>query len=679
MKRTSILLMASVLAFAAGCSGDEKQAAAASKDTLFVNGRIYTANSDRAFASAMLVSGEDIIAVYDDASHLDVDDGKLNVVDLEGRLVLPGLHDAHLHPIGAMPVETCSLENTPMTLAAIADFASECTARPGMAEGEWRVVVSWNFAAGNQPGDRFATIREALDAVSADKPVILRGSDGHHFAVNSAALARAVNANGEQVGFTAQSLATDFADLAPYIGVDESGEPNGRLTEDYALAAIGAGDFLEDGIERRRAQPELMMAVTLPRGITSFLDAAADPETLDIYDALIARNAFHARAHLALYFDPSEYGRDDGSTDTDAIIAKANAIREKYAAIDNIEADFLKLFADGVLEGDPLSDPPTLPNAAMIADYLQPVYAWNDEAQWVDVTGYVDLDGQTCAGVRAALALGESLDVAGFKAEKGFHPMQCVRSNGVLQHPEQMIRDYVKAGDAAGYTFHIHAIGDRAVTTALDALAAARRANGTDHQPIVTHLQVVAPDDIARFAAENVFASFTFAWAVVDPQYDTTVIPFIDDVTGPNGVYDPGGYYWRQAYPAEAIRKAGGVVIAGSDAPVDTIDPRPFINIEAAVTRAMDGRAALNPAEAISIFDAVDAYTINAATALKQDRIAGSLEPGKKADFIVLDRDIFELADTGRAADISETEVLETWFGGAKVYALNASKSDGAE
>ena len=176
------------------------------------------------------------------------------------------------------------------------------------------------------------------------------------------------------------------------------------------------------------------------------------------------------------------------------------------------------------------------------------------------------------------------------------------------------------------------------------------------------------PEDQSRFAENGIYASFTFAWATSDAQYDTTVIPFVDRADGPDGVYDPEGYYYQNVYPAKSIHDAGATLIAGSDAPVDTIDPRPFVNMEGAVNRAIFGPPPLNPGEAVSIYDVVDAYTINAAEALKQADIAGSLEPGKKADFIIVDQDIFTLAENGETNRISDTKVLETWFGGERVY-----------
>jgi len=110
------------------------------------------------------------------------------------------------------------------------------------------------------------------------------------------------------------------------------------------------------------------------------------------------------------------------------------------------------------------------------------------------------------------------------------------------------------------------------------------------------------------------------------------------------------------------------VLIAGSDAPVNTRDPQPFVNMAMAVTRRLPGRTALNASQGISIRDAVDAYTINGARYLGRDAVAGSIEVGKSADFVVVDRNILALADGDHADDVAKTRVLETWFRGKAVY-----------
>jgi predicted amidohydrolase YtcJ len=629
-------------------------------DAVFVNGTIYTADAERRVVSAMAIGDGEILYAGEDAAARRFAGEKSAVIDLAGKLVLPGLHDAHLHPISAMPIETCSLDNRPRPLSEIAAETSACIRRIGASAGTPVGVQLWNYSSGNQPDGVLKTIRQALDQASTSHPIILFGSDGHHYAANSAALARAKNAEGAVVGLTRSTLRTDFAALTPYIGVDDKGEPNGRLTEDYALAAIGVEDWTVADTQRRRAEPELMMAVTLPRGITSFLDAAADPETLDIYDALERSGALKNRATLAIFLDPADF-KKDGAIDFDEMITKANAIREKYRTSKRIKATFLKLFTDGVMEGDPIAVPPTLPNAALSRDYLQPIYQWDSATDWVKVTGYVDPDSKACNDAGG--------DTKRFLKKHGFHPGQCARSAGVLQHDDQVILDYIKAGDAAGFTFNIHAIGDRAVKTALDGIERAARERGS-RRHIITHLQLVRPEDFTRFAPLGVFASFTFAWAVIDPQYDTTVFPFIDRADGPSGFYDPDGYYYQHAYPAASLKKAGATIIAGSDAPVDTIDPRPFVNIEGAVSRRIADRPPFNVSQAISIEDAIDAYTINAAHALQQEAMTGSIEAGKRADFIILDQNIIDLANSGAADRISDTKVLETWFDGEKVYEL---------
>ena len=120
------------------------------------------------------------------------------------------------------------------------------------------------------------------------------------------------------------------------------------------------------------------------------------------------------------------------------------------------------------------------------------------------------------------------------------------------------------------------------------------------------------------------------------------------------------GYYERNGYPVRAVRDAGAILVAGSDAPVFTRDPQPFVNMAMAVTRHLKGGLPLNPDQSVPIRDVLDAYTINGAKYLKRDQETGSLEVGKSADFIVTDQDILALADKGNADRITDTKVLET-------------------
>jgi len=353
------------------------------------------------------------------------------------------------------------------------------------------------------------------------------------------------------------------------------------------------------------------------------------------------------------------------------MLASAQDIRTRFAHDPLIRADIVKLFADGVLEGNPFAVPPTLPEVASIKPYLQPIFG-PGQGGHLAVTGYVDTAAPLCAQVRAhPEAYASPAAVADFTKAHGYHPGQCQISSGQLQHERAVILEFVRRFHLAGFGVHIHAIGDLPVRTAVDAIEAARAADGNaGTHDALAHLQLVNPEDVARIGRDHLYLAFTYAWAFAEPEYDLSVVPFFDKVIGNDSaaLHPKDGYYEQNAYPVRALRDAGAVLVAGSDAPVDTHDPRPFINMAMAVTRHLPGLPPLNASQAVPIRDVVDAYTIHGAKYLGRDSEAGSIEVGKSADFIVVDHDILALADSGKAADVAKTKVLVTYFQGRPVY-----------
>ena len=633
-------------------------------DLVLINGFIYTVDEDRSVAEAVAIRENKIVFVGDAEDAEDFFGPETEIRDLDGKMVLPGLHDVHIHPLRIVKGDICDLESEPRTLDEYVPFLSECLDRYQIPEGEWLWAAQWNFSRGNRPSERYPTMRAALDAVSDRHPIVLFGNDGHHTAVNSAALARAQNPAGIAVGLTATNLQSIFASYRALVGVDESGEPNGYLTE-YAIDLTDPPTRLEMQ-DYDATMPEVAKLLA-KSGITSLQDATVGPEYLPFYQRLEERGQMTFRMRAALF---KEFPRSQAALEMlPKVVEEFQAIRERYAESRFIHADGVKIYVDGVIEGNPLASPPTLPNAAVINSYRQPIFEIDPDSMRADVSKYVDLESDVCSEYRShPLAYANPEGKRRFKSKRGYFPQQCEQSYGILEHSEEFIHAFVREMEAAGFAVHAHAIGDRAVRVAIDAFEASRAANGPPtHPQSIAHAQLVHPADQQRIADLGIYVAFTYAWIGPDPEYDMSVIPFIDEVADIDDLYDPDHYAIRNTYPAGSILKRGGALVAGSDAPVDTRDPRPFVNIQQAVTRASP-IGTFNARQRIDIHDAIEAYTINGARLFGHDARLGSIEVGKKADLIAIDRNLIELAKTGRPNEIGKTRVTLTIFDGKVIH-----------
>lgn len=639
-------------------------------DVVIFDAKVYTADASHSMAQALAVRGGRLVFVGSSADAQRLVGTATRVERLGGKLVLPGLFDSHIHPIGIVKEDVCNLDSAVKSLAELTQFVRACLDHYQTPPGEWLNVFQWNYASGNQPDPDHPTLRAALDKVSSTVPIQLLGNDGHHGAFNSAALAKARDSKGAAVGLTRATLAGEFASFHNFIGVDTDGNPNGAVNE-AARGLLAAPDIvMAEFPQVLRDRAELPRALN-QAGITGFLDAMVAPEAVKLYDLLEKDGRLTARATLAQFYDPDRIRTPEGKPDYDVMLSQARKIRQDHASDPLIRADVVKLFADGVMEGNPYAVPPTLPNTLSLHPYLQPIFGKDKDGK-LTVQGYVDLKSRPCQEVRGRPEqFATPQAVHAFMAAHGFHPAQCAVSSGQLAHPPEVVMEFVKRFHEAGFTLHIHAIGDGSLKIALDALEAARAADGiaTQHDGLA-HVQLAQPADVARIGRDHLFVAFTYSWANVELSYDMTVIPFIERVIGNSyaALHAPNSYYEKNVYPFRGVKDAGGILVAGSDAPVNTADPQPFVNMALAVTRRIPGRPAESPAQAIAIRDVLDAYTINGARFLNRDTDAGSLESGKSADFIVVDRDILDLADHGQADGIVATRVLQTWFQGKQVF-----------
>ncbi|MFI6322910.1 amidohydrolase [Nonomuraea sp. NPDC050556] len=235
----------------------------------------------------------------------------------------------------------------------------------------------------------------------------------------------------------------------------------------------------------------------------------------------------------------------------------------------------------------------------------------------------------------------------------------CATANSGLSFVDpDLLCEAVTELDALGFQVHFHALGDRAVREALDALAVALAANGSnDNRHHLAHLQVVHPDDVPRFAQLGAAANIQALWASHEPQMDELTIPFLGEERS------------RLQYPFGDLHREGARLVAGSDWSVSS--PNPLWGIHVAVNRQGPGetdKEPLLPEQALTLAQALTAYTAGSAWINHLDDVTGTVEAGKYADLVVLDRDPF----AGPPEEIFATQVAATYVQGELVHSRKA-------
>ena len=573
-------------------------AATSYADLVYRNGEVHTIDANDSVHRALAVRAGRIVYVGDDAGVAKLTGKATRVIDLQGRMLMPGLIDGHMHPqSGGSRLLNCSLDYAPLTVAQFQARIQACLDRdPRKDPARWLVVVNW-FQQGMQP-DGVATSAATLDALQTDRPVIVRSSFGHSALLNTRALATAkiVHATPDPAG--------------------------GKIVRDASGAATG---LLEDAAQdlAMNLLPPLTVAENLAassaaldamrkQGITTFLDAWTDPETMTAFRTLQRQGKLTARAHFGVLID-----LDKGATPQKAV---ADLLKQQKQfdqgptrVAPSMQVRHAKLFMDGVIAAPAFT-------GAMLAPYLEN---------------------------------------KGTVAQPDWQPGTNAGPPSYFTQPA--LASTLAALARARIDPHIHVDGDRAVRESLDALAVLRTTPaGKRVRPALAHAEIVDPADYPRFAALDVTPVLSFQWA--KPAPDT--VGALQDYLGPAR--------YAIVEPQALLLDAGARIAYGSDWPVDPLNA--WFALKVGVTRTAAPNAGKAYAGTLTAQPGMPraavlrAITINAAFTLRQEHSTGSLEVGKLADLIVIDRNFMAI----RAEDIANIQVLQTVVGGKVVFQSGA-------
>ncbi|GAB0120141.1 amidohydrolase [Acidisoma sp. 7E03] len=521
-------------------------------DFVFHSGRVYTVAKASLWATAVAVKGNMIVHVGDDAGALALAGPSTQVINLNGRLLMPGFVEGHTHPfLGAFLTSGLDLQLPTLAdaLAEIERHAKENPTGPIRGFG-WRV----DMFPPEGPN------RAELDRILPDRPAFFFSIDGHSLWANGKAL--------EMAG-----VGRDTPDPIPrfsYYARDEHGEVTGYVLETNAVLS------LVNAVEP-------ITAAAMGKLMESWLPKASAAGITSIFDAGVPPIGSNQGAIIALYLDAEKRGllpfrvRASYAVKAppfDHAVIELTEIQRQVSS-DLVQVNTLKIIGDGSQEGytawllEPYADNPTSTGASPFTI-----------SQW-----------------------------------------------------EKLIA----MADAAGFDVHVHACGERTTRVALDCIEKAIEANPQrDRRNTIAHLVYVDDSDNPRFAKLGVTGQFSANWMSGDPD------------TLQNMLERYGPERQSRLYRPQSILKSGGKISLGTDWPAAGYFStyKPLDSIQVGVTRQLAGQPeapVLSPADQrLSVAEAIHANTLGAAYQIHLDNKVGSLEVGKLADMIILDRNILE-------------------------------------
>jgi predicted amidohydrolase YtcJ len=530
-------------------------------DLILLNGNVITVDDQQPQAQAVAIEEGLILAVGGNNDIEQYRGEETIVLDLEGKTVVPGLVDAHLHfpNIGADRSQLVELDDTRSLDEALAVVQRRARDLP---PGEWLTGSGWHL--GNWGTNSWPTAAD-LDRVVPNNPVAFVGMHSHTSWLNTMAL--------EAANITSNRPDPDDG----IIQRDESGAPTGILIEN-------AQWIVREVIPARQQEPlteriKKSIALAHSYGFTGTHDIGTSLEAVDAYRQLIAAGEMPFRVNAVVRI------WNTGAV-LDSLLARGPVIAE---GDHRLTARSIKMSIDGALGAR---------GAAMLAPY-------SDEPE----------------------------------------------ATGVIRVQPDTLYAILMRALPNGFTAAMHAIGDRGNRIVLDAVGRVLRENPVaDHRMRVEHAQIMAPEDIPRFAEFDLIASFQWIHATLD-------MPWAEDRVGPERIL--GAYAWR-TFLEHGIR-----IVGGSDEGARTFSP--FMGIHAAVTRQdRDGNPSggWHPNQRLTRLEALKSYTLDAAYTSFEEDVLGSITPSKFADLTVLSNDIMSIP----AAEILETQAVMTIVGGEIVF-----------